>query len=253
MDDFYVLLPSNVKHLAGGVNSTGHYFTYLHKPLHFQGVGWRVALVDISYVVSWLNVTGENCEVIGYVKDWKQSAHLPLRAYDNVSQIVDALNWIMHNEFAQKTRFGIVGGKVSVYLHAQEKVILHPMTASMLGFSRHEFHLPRFNYDIDNAALGIRAPSFPNVHLPLQNIYVYTSITQHIHVGDSLSPLLQTIPLKVGVKGSIQHVQFLQPLYLPLGLDDISVIEIKLCNERGEVVQFEFGDVILKLHFKRVV
>ena len=53
MDDFYMVLPSNVHWSAEPPNTTGNYKTPLPKPLELEQDRWQVALTEISYPQSW--------------------------------------------------------------------------------------------------------------------------------------------------------------------------------------------------------
>ena len=53
MDDFYMVLPSNVHWSAEPPNTTGNYKTPLPKPLELDQDCWQVALTEISYPQSW--------------------------------------------------------------------------------------------------------------------------------------------------------------------------------------------------------
>ena len=258
MEDFYVVLPSSVRNISGERNTTGHYYTYLPKPLALDKTQWKVAVVDISYVVSWLNVTSENCQVDTYIKGYKQSSHIPLKVYSNAEALVNGIkNVLRQHQLKSHFRPFSPSHPIALGMHAEEKISLHPMTSAMLGFNTNHFEIERGHARMVTIAPGRRIALFeatrpPNVHLPLQNLYIYTNLVDHILVGDTYAPLLQVVPIKNGQYGSVQHQQFLNPLYMSLSTGNISVIEIKLANERGEEVLFEFGSVVLKLHFKKI-
>ena len=58
-DDFYVVLPSNVKNVSGERNTISSYQTYLPKPITLDKNVWRVALVQINLPVTWTHVSGD--------------------------------------------------------------------------------------------------------------------------------------------------------------------------------------------------
>jgi len=208
-----------------------------------------VAVVDISFLESWFNVTMENCEVTlqGPLSDPIRT-HIPLNNYKDVSALVSALNLLikttpLHSNFRIRD-----DGRAVLKLHPQEQITLHDITAAMMGFMISDFKQD----PTSNGITWHAAVRPPNVHLPLQNIYIYSNIVENIAVGDTYAPLLQVVPVQTNVYGSVQHHQFLNPLYMSLSTDELSVIEVKLCDDRGNEIDFAVGNVILKLHFRKV-
>ena len=63
MKDFHLVLPSNVAPETFPNNEPNHFYTPLSKPLYFDGIGWRVALKEITYQNSVLSVVDEYIEV----------------------------------------------------------------------------------------------------------------------------------------------------------------------------------------------
>lgn len=252
MEDFHVILPSNVKNLAGTGNKTGHYTTYLPKPLVLDKDAWKVAVVDVSYVVSWFNVTMETCAVItrttrnGQNKEVRR--HIPLRHYADASSLAQAINTMLVRDsgFASSMVWlGDAKNKARILIQPDESLTLHELTAAMLGYRQNSFE----HSGSTRIATRFDSTNPPNVHLPIQNIYIYSNLVEEIPVGDTYAPLLQVVPVRNGVYGSVQHHEFLNPLYTSLATNDLSVIEIKLCDDRGNVIEFDVGNVILKLHF----
>jgi hypothetical protein len=249
MEDFHMILPSNVANLSGTENKTGHYFTYLPKTHRFEKDKWKVAIVDLSYMYSWFNVTIDNCLVIMERRGVETRSHIPLNNYTNVTAIVTALNRILQDSIMM-TRFTVsADNRVTMLLYRRERVILQEITAAMMGFKINDFKIP----STWKTTLRYLATRPPNVHLPLQNIYVYCNIVREIAVGDTFAPLLQVVPVQNKVYGSVQHHEFLNPLYMSLAMDEVSVIEIKLCDQRGNVIAFDIGNVIIKLKFRKLV
>jgi len=62
--------------------------------------------------------------------------------------------------------------------------------------------------------------------------------------------LIRSIPIK-GENGECINENFNSPHYVPVAYSDINSVEIKICNDYGELVDFHFGRVIVKLHFRR--
>jgi hypothetical protein len=250
MHSFYMVLPSNVRNISGTNNQTGHYTTYLPKSLSVDKDKWKVAIVDISYVTSWFNVTMDTCAVIIRGKDIAETKqHIPLKHYSDVQSLVNAIMTIL--DASSVTSYIMYhNNRVVIYVQHGTSLTLHDMTAAMLGFRITHFDASTLPGEHLNTPY--RATLSPNVHLPLQHLYIYSNLVEQVVVGDTYAPLLQVVPVQNGSFGTVQYHQFLNPLYMSLAMDDISVIEIKLCDDLGNIVKFAIGNVVIKLHFKQV-
>lgn len=243
-----MVLPSNIKNVSDIENKSGHYTTYLPKTITVDKTKWKVAVVDLSYMKTWFNITEENSTVVAK-RGGEIVAHgrIPLARYGEAGSLVSKINKILDTKIKSQLVLDPAENIVIVSTFAGEEIILNKITASMLGHSTYHF-----NNDTTQRIEFVPTRS-ANLSLPtIQNIYLYSNIVDHVVVGDSYVPLLQVVPVPTGEYGSVQHVQFLVPLYMTLISSDISVIELKLCDDRGNIIEFDFGDVIVKLHFKRV-
>lgn len=83
------------------------------------------------------------------------------------------------------------------------------------------------------------------------NIYVYSDIVAETYVGNQFVPLLRTVPIRIENRGKYVTEFFDKPRYLPLARSYIEQIEMRLCDEYGENVRFEWGHVVITLHFRR--
>ena len=90
-----------------------------------------------------------------------------------------------------------------------------------------------------------------NLALQTPALYVYSDVVEYQIVGDVRAPLLRTVPVK-GEREKPQHVEFHHKIWIPLNKGYISSIEIKICNDAGELIIFPAGKVTLILHFKRL-
>ena len=92
--------------------------------------------------------------------------------------------------------------------------------------------------------------SVSRLDLQTPALYVYTDIIDYQIVGDVLAPLLRTVPVK-GDRGKAQHVEFLHRIWLAVNKGYINSIELRICNDAGELVSFSTGKVSLVLQFRR--
>ena len=282
MDDFYVVLPSNVINRAGIPNKTSHYVTHLPTSLTLDRRTWRVAVVQADFLATWTNMSGPLCHV--RVKEFHGDGRPPTIAkfdlksgnIQNVRVLVKDFNAKMQ-AMRLRSRLSVNGdGRCTMRLWTLERVILHDSFAKMLGFEQSRFdgakeskeggevdHLADAGGDAVMGAvfeaLGqrgrfveISARSVADLNAKHYNIYLYCNLVENSFVGDHLVPLLQTIPIDpVRVNGGIIHREYSSPHYVSLATNDVSVIEMQLCDDAGDLIRFERGHVVIKLHFKK--
>ena len=82
------------------------------------------------------------------------------------------------------------------------------------------------------------------------DLYVYCDIIQPQYVGDALVPLLRIV-LVEGKDGQRISKSFLRPQYVPVSRKQFESIEVNIKRDTGETVPFEFGRVMLTLHFRQ--
>ena len=247
-DDFYVVLPSNVKNVSGERNTISSYRTYLPKPITLDKNVWHVALVQIDLPVTWTNVSGDIAKLHLKQKDSKTIDHITSRYYAEGLGVIRAINGVL-SERRMKTRLKEMPRNFcNIHVARHEKIGMHPTLSSILGFVENAFS----NYDDDDLNFVDYNSRYPmDTKAALYNLYVYTDLISESIVGDSYVPLLQTIPIPHHRSGNLIHKEFLLPQYMKLQTGIVSSIHIQLCDETGHLVQFEKGHVILKLHFKQ--
>lgn len=86
----------------------------------------------------------------------------------------------------------------------------------------------------------------------LNSFYIYCNIVESQCVGNSLQRLLRTVPLTEDNKlGNIVHKDFWAPHYVGLLNKNFDTVEIEIRDNNGKLIEFQFGEVILKLHFRK--
>ena len=86
----------------------------------------------------------------------------------------------------------------------------------------------------------------------MQSLYVYCDVVKPQHVGDTLAPLLDIVPVQ-GMPGQRQHYALNQLTYLPVNRTFIEALNIEICDEYGKHVKFpdDVENVICRLRFRR--
>jgi hypothetical protein len=85
----------------------------------------------------------------------------------------------------------------------------------------------------------------------LTNFFIYCNLVEPQCIGNSLKHLLRTVPLTESVLGNVVHKEFISPHYVGLLCKTFDTVEVEIRDDHGELIDFQFGKVILKLHFRK--
>ena len=100
-------------------------------------------------------------------------------------------------------------------------------------------------------ALVEYAICIPSVH-EWQHMYVYSSVSEPILVGNVRVPLLRQIWIDESNDKLILHEVLDHPMYLPVSSSSINNIEIQIRNDKGELINFpKDSKTSLTLHFEQ--
>jgi hypothetical protein len=109
--------------------------------------------------------------------------------------------------------------------------------------------------EIDYLMLNVTKPALadlPPLIKPINSILVYTDIVKYALVGDTQAPLFNYFPVQ-SEWGQQAHWVFNPAYYLRVKEQNIRTLTIKLCNDLGEVIDFEgSANVICRLHFRSI-
>ena len=84
-------------------------------------------------------------------------------------------------------------------------------------------------------------------HLPKRPLYVYSNAGRSVITGDKVTDLLREVPYNPEEIGyEPKHIQ-----YIPLRSDVVDIIEVQVSENDGSLVNFEPGDTVVTLHYKR--
>ena len=123
--------------------------------------------------------------------------------------------------------------KVTVHLQNKVEVYFSDI-GQMLGFSP--------NKVISKPSTGEREADLDH---GFHDLYVYCDIIQPQYAGDALVPLLRIVPVQ-GKDG-----QRISRFAIPVSRKQFETIEVNIKRDTGETVPFEFGRVLLTLHFRK--
>lgn len=276
-EGFYLILPSNVisnRHK----NKTSHFYTDLPIPLELDKDKWEVALVEIDFPRSWNNVVRNRSRITlsrvdAKGKIFKQIFPLKSGHYNSEREIIRYANDRRNSVIKSYFQFDEISKKAKIIIEQGESVQISATLSHMMGFLQpvrfihptfynvtpHDEEIVKIGHDteleivpqpVKTRSVTVFGDKAFDLNNGLYSIYVYTNIIQDTIVGNTLAPLLRTV-LASGNYGDIIQKTFVHPHYMRLAQDRIADIEISLRDDTGNLIPFEFGKVLVKLHFRK--
>jgi hypothetical protein len=242
MDSFYISVNSDASASVHFDNRPEYFTNILPKRIELPGT-WGVALLDISYPMTFHNVGQDNGYVwIGDGRNLLRRACLPQGLYHESKEV---LNWLTQ-EFGEKFIFTVVDGKFSCKPKKGTTNSLKFCTklAWQLGFDKSALLT-------DNE---IRAPRKINLDLGIESqLCVLSNLVFPYYVGDKALPMLRSfnVNLKNYLYGSSGCAVFPNPAYVPVAVKSLSDIHITIKDMKGRTVACKDGTLSMLLHFKR--
>lgn len=280
-DNFFVILPSNVKTDEFPDNKIGHFYTPLPHSLDLKSGQWEVSMVGLNYPHNWFNILpplnyinftkkvqktvkkkdkdgnfeldddgnfiyiferDENGKVI---EEWQNVTKFITPNFYNVKELLHEIEYIKPEDYHSKFVMNIKNERIKFILRAREGIYLNKGLYDLLGFS--EQHL--FNNE-ERKSKTVEAKYAADINANLHSLYVYTNIVQDTLVGTSYVPLLRIVNVSGKYQSQIDKI-FNNPFYIDILHNKIKTIEISICDDQGQLIPFQSGKCIVKLHFKR--
>jgi hypothetical protein len=255
-EDFFVTLPSNVKH---GKNTASHFRVVLPKTIQLTG-RWQCALVEISYPRTYYNVRAESLDgksyehIVTIVKSFeknevegelvsvqKYTLHISDGNYNTASELCAAINDQIANVVKLPAMFSIenkFNGRVLFQKpDSVRSVTLSQTFAYKLGFK---------NQTLKESEL---AQSVYDMHGGVDHLWVNSDIVENQVVGDTMAPLIRTVAVS-GSFGDIISTVYPVPHYVGVVCNEFSSIEITINTDANRPVVFTAGKTIVVLHFR---
>ena len=245
---FYVTLPSNSSLSYFPDNKTCRYTTKLHNALALNE-DYEVGLAEIQFQNTWYNVREDNNwlvfytfgEIVDEAVPLSYRVNIPTGYYFTGEELCEMINTVLPDNIREKAGFFYKKRSRRCYIEMRERmeIAISCNLAWILGFEGE----CRITESTDS-------PLPVDVHMNFHTFYVYSDIVKFQHVGDATVPLLRTIAVKPNKRHENMVNTFVAPHYIPLKIFNFETIDIILTTETGEVVPFERGKVIVKLHFR---
>ena len=241
---FYLHLPSNSSLDTFPDNTLTEYRVGLPQTITLEGE-WEVALTEIHYPHSWNNIRGDFMSRILLRNEdfpiWEVLI-IPPGHYSTIEDVIAKMNELVTKDqrFKDDVKFTYDSRsrKVTVHLENNTEISLRDISY-LLGFSG-----PRV------ISKTVTAEREADIEDGLHDLYIYCDVVKAQYVGNALVPLLRIVPVE-GVDGQRINKSFLRPQYIPVDRKVFETIEINIKRDTGESVSFEFGKVLLTLHFRQ--
>lgn len=276
--EFYITLPSNVKSFAD--NTMASYGTILPRALKLEGE-WYVALTEISFTKSWytlyepvdLNYECFYGEIPSRIRF--EPGHFA-SASDLIEKLLTTYADFLgkaHENLMPKIEIG-PGGIVSlgsasldsmVSFLPEEKIgesvansalefdncfaSLGEELSNILGLP---WPLPFSREIFESGDYKIRGLRPADIKAGRHSLYVYSDIVEPSTVGDFEVQFLRNITVPDSVRyGEQCDVVLSNPYYFKVHQNELNRIFINIKDGSGRAIGFNFGRVIVTLHFKK--
>ena len=242
---FYITLPSNASNEIYSDNKISNYRVKLARPLSLRGA-WEVALIEIQYPKTWATFLQEDGTFSMADVRTKEITPCDLREgfYTNIPSIIDEINMLVEG-LSEDIEFGYDELIHKVYAKADRELsfIFQGKLARILGLDADKpFIVPprkKIRY----------APHAADFFGGEYSLFVYTDIIEHQIVGDHYVPLLRCVQI-TGEHTKVVSINYDKPHYTCLRKTDISDIEIAIKNDQNYNIPFQYGKIVVKLHFR---
>ena len=255
-DEFYITLPSNASLDVYPNNTLTKYAVQLPRTLYVKD-RYEVALAEIMYPVSWqtlLHSRDYTVKIINMISETVDFVYLPKLHYHNSDVLVRAINHTVRRYYDSK---GLENRTAYLDLTNYSEIVTFKAKygyglefsfalQDILGFTKDKV-LVR---DGEVGTYEIEADYPCNLNKSFHAMYVYCNICKPQIVGDIYAPLLRTVAVK-GKRNEHITISYNTPHYIPLGVREISEIEIDIRDDTGNKVPFTTGKVVCKLHFRQ--
>jgi hypothetical protein len=144
-------------------------------------------------------------------------------------------------------------GRFYLYINKPNEVKtvrLSKAMAYMLGF---EIGPAGFIKNIRSRHGGGYAKYTPDIRLGIHQLYVYMpNIIEPSYLGDKQVPLLRIVNVEKEPNKIAENI-YTQEHHHRVSIKRISSIHIDIHSSSGELIRFDWGDVIITLHFRRSI
>ena len=239
-NDFFITLPCNSSLKYFPDNGPAEFKTKLAQPINLRG-HWEVALAELQYCSSWNNVL-EDMEFYYGTENDRRKLTIHKGHYDDLKDVLEVIEGkIVHEMKGLITfKYSHYMGKVLVNLAAGMQIWwLDMRLCRLLGMKSADMRDEGVHKGYSCVPYRIANP----------NMFVYTDVAVPVMVGDSHVPLLRIVSPS-GQHGARLTVTYDRMHYVPVRSVNFDTIEVNISDDSGNLIQFNFGKTVVKLHFR---
>ena len=273
-DSFFLQCPSNASMHIFPNNTLAEYTNHLETALEIEKDEWEVGLCEIQYPQAWDNVRrGSNKFTIayqsprpagkwttiekeippGYYKTIPELLHVIKSIYgstDKKNQTLEGLEMKFNSTTRRVTinadqlriQFQMSDGRIRKPKALDAYIILNGDIARLLGFNDKTFV---------EKGKTIRSEFPATVSGGFHQMYVYSDIIEPQPHPDGNVQILRTIPVEGKPNNDYLSKRFQNVYYMPVSKQSFSTIRFQILDDTGKKVGFDFGKVLIVLHFRR--
>lgn len=103
----------------------------------------------------------------------------------------------------------------------------------------------------NNRFWSIKAENLPDLRMGCYSIFIYSNLVRETLVGHMFAKILRTIPVRKESDGKTIGISFHPIRYRPLASNFFEYVDIKLCDDMGNKLEFRSGKVIVTIRIRR--
>jgi hypothetical protein len=239
---FTIVLPSNASMDIFPDNRLSHFKVRLPQRIELTN-DWECGLSEISFTKSWYNMpSGENITISNYPSDKLPIIEVDAGNYNKAEDLISHINSKIQSKWSDLLfEIPVLTVDAKGLLNYKKPGRIDRNTGIQLKFSSYLTEI-----------LGVEQERPINIHQKFTSLFVYCSIIDQVIIGHTRGPLLRVVNAHPEFPFG-RHITetFEEPYYMQLSSKTFDEIEIYLRNDSGEAPYFNFGRVVISLHFKR--
>ena len=120
--------------------------------------------------------------------------------------------------------------------------------ASALGFgAKVSFSIPD---DEDATRMKFESDNSASLRFGILDLFVYSDIVKETLIGDTMANILGIVTIPETKERQVVQT-YVNPHFVPVNKNMVSVIQVLLTDSTGEPVKFQYGNVYVKLKFRK--
>ena len=260
-ESFYVTLPSNDTSFED--NTISSFKTKLNYKIHLDD-DYEVGISNITFTKSWYNLRKDlKIALIPRLNSNNNTPPLYMTAvpkgyYTDIYHIFDKItarlvqlsNNVVNREhiifkYDNLTRKVIFKWQITAFPTSTVK--FDNGLSQILGFQNYTEYSTAadgFFTRVGNQSIDLTG----GVH----SLFIYSDIVEPSHVGRMMTPLLRTVGVNTFATFGDNHIiDYDSPQYRRVLPREFETIEINIRDGVGDPIEFQFGQVIVTLHFRK--